>query len=225
MTGLSQELQAMTEWPHTPTANRLTAAMDLHLTLSENAARLVTIDTTNMSPDNAKKAAIAALDQNELTLLLDHHAWESWALQTFQTGMTNHPDSNAVRVSLLSSIAAAADQEDTLGLAVLSKQPPPTDGDPKLTLGFARMLRIPDWMGFCPLLKTVAGALAIVVESRRNPGRIGHVTCLPPDIIAPRPNAWPRYDDIPLPGGDHLTTILQFHDVDSIHWNPVNTPA
>ena len=123
----------------------------------------------------------------------------------------------------MASIAAEGDGPDTIGLAVLSKETERAKEAGKSALGFARMFRRPDWIGLCYRLKEVPGTVAVVVESRKEPGRIGHILCLPPDTVGQDgPDIVPD-DEIPLTSGDKLTNILKWHQVGRIIWNPVES--
>ena len=89
-----------------------------------------------------------------------------------------------------------------------------------VTVGFARMFRRTTWSGFCEMLKLTKGLAAIVVESGKEPGRIGHTICLHLDYITPEGREPQEDEELKIPGGKELEKILRWHGTARIYWKP-----
>ena len=212
-------IKEMTKWPHTPNHGRLTAAANFYDHASQSETPLLIVNTDDMSPKDAHRLVIAATDSIEFEIFLKEHHWQEWATGTFQKESDPLTETLESRLTLIASIAAEADNEDTMGLAVMTRNSHQAKGPGKLAVGFARMFRSTDWMGLCRLLQETADTNAIVVESRTRPGRIGHTICVPSDIITLEDKKSPPFSRIPLPGGKELTSILRYHNVTRILLN------
>ena len=220
MAGLPDNIKEMTKWPHTPNQRRLTAAANFYDHASQSETPLLIVDTDDMSPKDANRLVIAATDSIEVEIFLNENHWQEWATETFQKESDPLTETLESRITLIASIAAEADSEDTMGLAIMTRNSHQVKGPGKMAVGFARMFRRTDWMGLSRLLQEAADTNAIVVESRRQPGRIGHTICVPSDIITLEDKKLPPFSTIPLPGGKELTSILQYHNVTRILLNP-----
>ena len=222
MAKLPENIREMTKWPNTPSQARITTALNLHETRVDSNALFLTIDADDMNSKDAKKIMDAAMDGTEVQTILDEDNWQRWAVETYQSELAEREDNSENRLSLMASIAAEADGEDTMGLVILSRKTQNAGESGQMAMGFARMFRREEWMGFCQMLKETSGLAAIVVESRKNPGRMGHTICMPMDLMVEENPELPPDQDLPLPGGKELKKILRWHGVKSILWNPVS---
>ena len=220
MPQLPDNIKEMTKWPHTPTQQRLTDAAKYYQQACQTTAPVLLINTEGMSPNQANRLFTAASDRIEVEIFLDEHDWSEWALETFQKETDPLNETFERRMALIASIAAEGDGEDTMGFAIMTKNSPHAKEPGQVAIGFAKLLRSTNWMGLCKLLEQAAGTHAIVVESRKHPGRIGHTICIPQNNIAPENNPSPPFSRIPLPGGKELTRILRYHGVTRTKLNP-----
>ena len=202
-------LEEMTKWPRTPSRARLRRAIRRNQQFHGSGVRLLVVDHNELSPSEREEMLV---DMPLLPILLDEHTWQEWAVRAFEEQRTGNPEED---FSLMSSITRDGDTEDTIGLAT-STRGHPDAATVQIAVGFSRLIRHNDWMGLCALLPNVKELCAIVVESRKEPGRIGHAICVPGDYAESGED-----EEIPIPEGRNLVRLLKWHGVGRILWNPV----
>ena len=218
MTKLPQGIIEMTKWPNTPDQARLKRALALHTQAQQSNALMIEVKTEHLRPTEAKKMITAVLDTVEAGIVINEGHWQEWASAAFTNESAQEEDSLERRISLITSITREADTRDTMGFAAIS-DPPAEDPKPgQVQIGMARMLRSTNWMGFCSLLKTVDGLGAVVVQSREDPERIGHVFCAPIRYLTEDDGQVPADDVFEIQGGAELQAILRWHGIARIYW-------
>ena len=218
MAVLPQETMQMTKWPNTPTPRRLQDALLLYQETVKFDVRFMSVE----SKDGRflQRMVKATSDFTEISVVMSEPDWQELANETLLSRIQELGDSQLNRIKILSAIAAVADEEDTIGLAVMSPQEKP-DGEKAVAMGLSRILRRPEWMGFNNMLPRVKGTAAIVRESRKIPGKLGYVVCVPTSLPTEEDEAALEETTLKLPHAEQLKKILLWHGAARILWNPV----
>ena len=222
MAKLPQGIIEMTKWPNTPTQARLKRALAFHTNATQSNALMIQVQTDHLRPAEAKKMITAVLDTAEAGIVINEVRWQEWATTAFSNELAQDKDSLERRIKLIISIIREADTKDTMGFAAISDPPAEYPKPGQVQIGMARMLRSSNWMGFCSLFKNVDGLAAVVVQSRDDPERIGHVFCAPIRYLTEDDGQVLPDDAFEIQGGTELQAVLRWHGVTRIYWKPIS---
>ena len=218
-------LREMEKWPHTPDPVLLRDTLKMHLNLNLEEAEEKTTETGKKPSRKslAQRRQAAAENSREIDLILYEPAWQARAIEAYNNRIKEISDNFTNRIEIMASVAAVADNEETMGLAILTHHRPeeytetdPNDRDepgPQASIAFARLLRKDNWTGICQVLPLVHGLTAVIVESRKSPGRISHTICIPTQMITTPDARTPESESLNLPAGRELEEILRWHGV------------
>ena len=218
------KVKVMTTWPRTPTEERLMRAIhgeqETRSIQEEGIAALHLLDTTGMEQEESARTVTLMFDKMYAGVILDEPEWQDAAVQLFHDRLIENGDNQDQRLRLMGAIGREADTGMTIGLGVMSRRTLDAGRNGQVAIGFARMIREKEWIGYCELLQETSGLVAIVSESRNEPGRVGHVICVPPNGLGPEEEPTDEDWVIPAQEGDELTEILRWHGANSMIWSP-----
>ena len=183
MAELPKKIIEMSKWPHTPSQRRLKDAMTFHRDPRKSDVEFASTDPAEITPQYARRTLQAAQDDSQLLILAQEESWQKWAKHTYHSETAARGENLENSLSVMTTIAARGDEDETMGLAVMFRKAEQARETGDVSLSIARMLRKEEWMGFCLTLREINGLAAVVIESKKNPGRIGHIVCIPADLM------------------------------------------
>ena len=183
MEELPQKVIEMSKWPHTPSQRRLKDAMTFHRDPKKIAVEFASTEPADITPQYARRTLQAAQDDTQLLILAEEERWQKWAKHTYHSEAAARGENLENSLSIITAIAARGDEDETMGLAVIFRTTEQARKTGDVSMSIARMLRREEWMGFCLTLREVNGLAAVVIESKKNPGRISHIVCIPADLM------------------------------------------
>ena len=199
---MTAQVETMLAWPATPPRERLDSAQEfIRQNIPEDKDITETIQNLRASGNTGHRDAANMLE------IQVNEIFGRWGANLLRENLREQGAGNKENIE--EQIANCGDTPETIGAGLEF-----TSLEDTLQV-FTRVLRDPDWMGFCPALPTIRGSSALILESPERPGQAGIILAGP--HRNPRPGGTTQF-----PHGEtqRLRSLLEWHGAMHCVWIP-----